>query len=95
MCYGLEHTFYYMGQIRTLRAARQPQADRFFHRAGKTCGLPHRWTAARHVFLIPHSGGSVPRLSQRHAPRLSGGKENRIPAQRVRFGRRRGGVSAL
>ena len=69
MCYGLEHTFYYMGQIRTLRAARQPQADRFFHRAGKTCGLPHRWTAAR------------------HAPRLSGGKENRNPAQRVRFGK--------
>ena len=51
MCYGLEHTFYYMGQIRTLRAARQPQADRFFHRAGKTCGLPHRWTAARHTPL--------------------------------------------
>ena len=77
MCYELEHTFYYMGQIRTLRAARQPQADRFFHRAGKTCGLPHRWTAARHV------------------PRSSGAKENRSPAQPVRFARRRGGVSAL
>ncbi len=40
-----------MGQIRTLRAARQPKAERFFHRAGKICGLPHRWTAARHAPL--------------------------------------------
>ena len=95
MCYKLEHTFYYMGQIRTLRAARQPQADRFFHRAGKTCGLPHRWTAARHVFLIPHSGGSVPRLSR--GPLPGPAEEKKTGAQRSGSGleRRSRVVSAL
>ena len=52
-------------------------------------GGENLWTAAP-VDGCPArspSDGSVPRLSQRHAPRLSGGKENRSPAQRVRFGK--------
>ncbi len=52
-------------------------------------GGENLWTAAP-VDGCPArspSDGSVPRLSQRHAPRSSGGKENRSPAQRVRFGK--------
>ena len=86
MCYELEHAFYYVGQIRTIRAAKQPQAERLFHRSRKICGLPCRGAC---LIGFPEPAQRRPRSTsqQRTAPRFSGGKENRSPAQRVRFGK--------
>ena len=86
MCYELEHAFYYVGQIRTIRAAKQPQAERLFHRSRKICGQPCRGAC---LIGFPEPAQRRPRSTsqQRTAPRFSGGKENRSPAQRVRFGK--------
>ena len=58
------------------RAARQPKAERLFHRSRKICGLPPMNGCPARA-PDPAQRRSVPRLSQRHAPRFSGGKENR------------------
>ena len=75
-----------MGQISPFRAARQTKAERLFHRSRKICGLPPV-NGCPTRSPDPAQRRSVPRPSQRHAPRFSGGKENRSPAQRVRFGK--------
>ena len=65
-----------MGQISPCRAARQTKAERLFHRSRKICGLPPV-NGCPTRSPDPAQRRSVPRLSQRHAPRFSGGKENR------------------